>query len=144
MSAMTVLNDLVGISLVRLRRVLYVHNGVVWEHTGPLQLTFQNGASIVLEAGGDGESLIISRGAWVDAFEEPMSDENRHFVEMSGKWTGFEVAPSEPLGRAVGQELTRVAEVRNPSDKLTGVVLKLGTATIRVDVDSDELLVDVA
>ncbi len=47
---------------------------------GPLELTFADGTVVVLDAGGDGESLVVLTGPWKDPFKEPVSEENRVYV----------------------------------------------------------------
>lgn len=144
MSTASLLSDTLGRTLVRIRRVLYTHRGAVTQGGGPLELTFADGTAVVLDAGGDGESLAVVAGTWSDPFEEPLSEENRAFVEKSGKWAAFEVSARDPVRRAVGSQILQVEEVRNPSKKIVGARFQVGDIIIRVSVDSDELLVDVA
>lgn len=144
MSTTSLLSDSAGKTLVGVRRVLFVHHGAVKDGTGPLELTFDGGTSVLLEAGGDGESLSVVAGIWLDAFEEPLTDENRRFVEKSGKWKAFDMTTHAPYSRAVGHQLRQVDYVRSPPDKVVGVTLQLDDVVIRASVDADELIVDVA
>lgn len=144
MSVTSVLDAQKNTTLVGLRRIRYVHQGIAQAPVGPLECAFDDGVAVVLDAGGDGETLTATVGPWVDVFKEPLSEENREFVELSGKWTGFEVVPGEPLWRAVGQPLLRVEEISSPLNKITGVLLRIGSTSIRIYVEFDELFVDVA
>lgn len=99
---------------------------------------------MVLDACGDGESLSVTAGTWSDPFEEPLSEENRAYVEKSGKWTVFEVSDNDPLRRVIGGRVVRVDEIKNPWQKVVGAQIRVGDTTVKVIVDSDELVVDVA
>ena len=138
------LSNSTGKTLVGIRRVLYVHKGVVQNGAGPLELTFDDGTSVVLDAGADGESLAVMAGSWIDPFQEPLSEENQLFIESSGKWTAFDMATLDPFSRAIGHAIDQVDDLRSPSEKVVGTCVRLGDVVILANVDSDELLVDVA
>lgn len=142
MSVAALLEAKVGRMLVGVRRVQFVHRGTVQEFGGPLELTFDDGTAVVLDAGGDGESLALVPTKWVDPFQEPLSAENRDFVEQSGKWTAFDAKGREPWSRAIGNRVETIAGVRNSSDKLVGAQMQFGSVVVRVIVESDDLLVE--
>jgi hypothetical protein len=125
-----------------IRRVCYVHSSSVSD-TGPLEITFEDGTSVVVDAGADGEKLALSAGPWMDPFREPLSEENRRFVETSGKWTLCELAAQDPLQRVLGHQIVRVDELQNSSHSVIGADLELDNLVLRLTVDSDELLAEV-
>lgn len=85
------LTDVIGSRITRVRRVQYVYRGVPDTDFGPFELTF--GARVVLlDNASDGEELRVRTEPWEDPFVEPLSEENRAFVETSGKWTAFDVS----------------------------------------------------
>jgi hypothetical protein len=137
------LRDTTGKTVTGIRRVRYVRGGDVSDDTGPLELEFQDGTSIIVDAGADGEKLTLTPGPWVDPFREPLSEENRRFVESSGKWTLCELTPQDPLRRAIGHQVARVDELRNLADSVVGAHIQLDNLVLQLAADSDELLIDV-
>jgi hypothetical protein len=138
------LYDLTGKVVVGIRRMLYVHKGSIKGSAGPLELTFSDGTSTVFDAGADGESLTVVGGVWIDPFEGPLTEENRTFVETSGRWTPFNMEARVPYSRMIGSRVDQVEAVETPSGKVVGARLRMGDLVLLVTVDSDELLVDVA
>ena len=130
--------------LIGIRRIVYVRQGVVTDSGGPLELTFDDQTSIVFDAAGDGESLAVSSGTWIDPFAEPLSEENRTFIESSGKWTAFSVQAGDPLGRVLGNKILRIDDINNSSEKVVGIQIQAGNMVIQATVDSDALQVRVA
>ena len=130
--------------LIGIRRIVYVRQEVVTDSGGPLELTFDDQTSIVFDAAGDGESLAVSSGTWIDPFAEPLSEENRTFIESSGKWTAFSVQAGDPLGRVLGNKILRIDDINNSSEKVVGIQIQAGNMVIQATVDSDALQVRVA
>ena len=142
MLLLAALHDLADRRLRRLRRIHYQFRGDVDTTTGPIELTFDDGSVLLLDAGPDGESLGVGHEAWLDPFRPPLSAENRDYVDRFGKWTAFDVTDESPYATLIGQRVVAV-DVR-PSrrpDVAIGVVLRLQTAAIVVKVEGDELSV---
>lgn len=59
----------------------------------------------------DGETLRVQMEAWEDPFAGPLSDENRDFVEKSGKWTAFDVSAEGVFAMFIGDVLDTVEPV---------------------------------
>ncbi len=78
---------------------------------------------MVLAGGGDGQSLRWQLGHWLDPFAEPLSDENRAFVVLSGKWEAVDVAEWPGYSRIIGQPITSV-EAITPGSGLTDAVFR--------------------
>ena len=55
-AGMSVLRKHVGREVVRLRRVWFTHGGEILGSEGPLEITFDDGATLVLDAGADGQA----------------------------------------------------------------------------------------
>jgi hypothetical protein len=96
------LADVIDFRITRVRRVHYVYRGVPDTDFGPLELAFGDRV-VLLDNAADGEALRVRRQAWEDPFAEPLSGENRAFVEESGKWTAFDrpeasIRPCQSLG----------------------------------------------
>lgn len=82
----------VGEQLIRMRRIFFSHAGVVERGAGPLELTFGTG-TVLLDVGGDGETLVLQDQPWQDPFEPgPLSAENQTWTAEHGKWTAVEVS----------------------------------------------------
>jgi hypothetical protein len=142
-TAIRLLEGHLGSSVSRIRRLLYVRKGDVNEKAGPLELAFDDASVFLLDGGSDGESLTADQGAWIDPFQDPLSEDNKRFVLESGKWTAFDVSDRPPYSRFIGSELRSVQPITQPSGKVVGARLVFATGTISVRVSADEFLVDV-
>ncbi|MTD56089.1 hypothetical protein [Amycolatopsis pithecellobii] len=114
------------------------------DKAGPLELTFDDESTMFFDAAGNGEELELRSKRWEDPFKEPLSTENKKFVEGSGKWTAFDVSNKPPFSRLIYKEVIGVELIENRERKVVGVHFLLADGTIRVGVQADELYVDVA
>ena len=136
------LDNVLSSKLARVRRVNYVEpTGHFNAAEGPIELTFDGGFTLRLESGADGESLRVSVGEWVDPFAEPLSAENREFVEASGKRTVFDVSELEGYKLLIGQRVENFS-LMTRARKIVGVRLLIGPAALTAEVGADELLVE--
>lgn len=136
------LNNVLSSKISRVRRVNYVEPTGHFNPTeGPVEFTFDSGFTVRLESGADGESLRVSADEWVDPFAEPLSAENREFVEASGKRTAFDVSELEGYNLLIGQRVENFSLMTRMS-KIVGVRLAIGPATLTAEVGADELLVE--
>lgn len=133
-----------GRTICRIRRIRYVLRGEVISSDGPMEFSFTDDFIVLLDAGPDGEALAVKAAAWTDHFAEPLSNDNREFVEQSGKWTAFDVSAQEPYLRLVGEPIQQVVPVRTPENKISGVALTTPAATLRVETQGDQVTVDIA
>ncbi|MFI6079346.1 hypothetical protein ACIA5C_48390 [Actinoplanes sp. NPDC051343] len=135
------LDNVLSSTIARIRRINYVEPAGHFNPTeGPVEFTFDGGFTIRLESGADGESLRISVDEWVDPFAEPLSAENRKFIEASGKRTAFDVSEFEGYKLLIGQRVENFSLITRMS-KIVGVRLAIGPATLAAEVGADELLV---
>lgn len=136
------LTGILSASIVRVRRINYVRPGGVRDvGEGPVEVALDNGAVFRLESGGDGESLRVAVGEWIDPFAEPLSPENREFVARSGKWVAVDVSSDRDFGKLIGARLSDL-NLLIASGKIVGVELVFGSVTMRAEVRADELYVD--
>lgn len=136
------LTDVIGSRITRVRRVHYVYRGVPDTDFGPLELTFGDRV-VLLDNASDGEELRIRTEPWEDPFVEPLSEEDRAFVETSGKWTVFDVSTAGAFASFTGDVLTSVEPVLAGTGKVTGMILRTsGGGVVRVDVEADELFLN--
>ena len=84
----------------------------VTSDSGPIEITFADGSVALLDAGADGEALRVKPAAWTDYFAEPLTSENREFIERCGKWTSFDVTNQEPYSRLINELVLEVMPVR--------------------------------
>lgn len=131
-----------GTPVRRVRRVHYVYAGHADTDFGPVELTVGE-RTFVFDAGADGEALRISEGPWVDPFAEPLSEENRRFVEESGKWAAFDMSPTPTWAAFVGKPLCEATALADTTGKVVGIILRIGDGgLVRLGVMADELFVD--
>lgn len=131
-----------GRVVVQIRRVHYEYQGDVDWGKGPLELTFLDGSSVVFDAAGDGYTLKIRKGPWLDPFAEPLSQENREFVEKHGKWTAFDVSHTSPYETFIGTPISDVDAVRDTSGEVVGAAVHWPVGHLRIEVAGDELFVE--
>jgi len=77
-------------------------------------------------------------GSWVDPFREPLSEENRAYVESHGKWTAFDTSATPEMAPLVEQIVRRVLPIRDQAGLRRGVQLDLGDEQVTYVVDGDE------
>jgi hypothetical protein len=134
--------DAVGTPIRRVRRIHYVYNGRPDTDFGPVELTIGE-RPFLFDTGADRESLRVTETAWADPFREPLSTENREFVERSGKWTAFDVSALGRWAKLIGEPLSDVEAITDDGGKTTGIVLRTEHGgALRLGVMADELFVD--
>lgn len=138
-----ILAGLVGKTIASIRRLFYVFAGRVQSETGPIEVTFSNGSTFLFNVGPDGESLRIEEGHWLDPFQDPLSLENKKFVERSGKVTAFDVSTKRPYDGLIGRTVVDVQPIVGPLNKITGAAFVTEAGAIRITIGADEVLVEV-
>jgi hypothetical protein len=138
------LSSLQGRVVKQIRKVRYTLRGKVTSDAGPIEITFTDDSIVLLDAGPDGEALAVKLTAWVDYFAEPLSIENRRFVEQSGKWAAFDVSDQEPYSRFIKERVGQVIPIRTVENKIKGVTLATAQCSFRVEIEADEVSVDIA
>jgi hypothetical protein len=131
----------VGRKLSRADRIFFVFDSEVERAAGPLELIFDGGDVLLFEVGPDGERLQVSRTPWVDGIESFPTAENLEFAPTHRKWTRFDVSSESGYRDLIDQRIEDIGLVQNPHGKVTGVIIRCGRTTLRVDVEFDELYV---
>jgi hypothetical protein len=125
------------------QRVRYVFQGAISDDDGPLQISFEGGVMLRFDAGADGETLHVDTTPWVDPFAEPLSDENREYVERSGKWTEFDVSDESPYSALIGETVYEVRLITETDGKLVGVIISGGSTELAASTGADNLQVTI-
>jgi hypothetical protein len=134
--------EAIGAPICRVRCIHYVFNGQSDTDFGPVELTIGE-RTFLFDNEPDGDSLRVSQEAWVDPFSEPLTEQNRAFIETSGKWTAFDVSAEGSWTQLIGERLSAVEPVMDDAEKTTGVVLRTEHGgMLRLGVMADELFVD--
>jgi hypothetical protein len=136
--------DFRGRSITRLRRVMFVCRDKIDDTSGPLELSFDDGSTLLFDAGPDGEALAVKPAAWIAYFTEPISAKNQEFILRSGKWTGFDVSGQPPYSQLISTIVQEITPVRTPEDKIKGAIIMTSSCVVRVEVEADEMTVDIA
>jgi hypothetical protein len=134
----------VGQEINRLRRILYLLPDGTTSQEGSIEIMFPNGAVLLLDSGPDGETLRVETHLWTDPFAEPLSDQNRSFVDTAGKWSAFGVSNDALYSRLIGQKVQSVKIIATPAGKLTGCLFQTSVGSLGVQVVADELVVTVS
>ncbi len=133
-----------GRTITGIRRVWFEIRGQYDQTVGPLEITFDDGATVVLDAAANGQSLVVKMGTWDDPFEGKMTPENRQFVRSSGKWSAVDVRHESPYGDLIGERLTGVTPISVGQDDVTGAIMTIGKHEVRAEVEADNLVVNIA
>ncbi len=133
-----------GRTITSIRRVWFEIRGQYDQTVGPLEITFDDGATVVLDAAANGQSLVVKLGTWEDPFEGKMTPENRQFVQSSGKWSAVDVRHESPYLDLVGERLTCVTPISVGVDDVTGAIMTIGKHEVRAEVEADNLVVNIA
>lgn len=134
----TVLANMVGHRIARIEQVFYVFEDKPDPSDCALQVRLDNGDTVHVWVGGDGETVRIVPEPWGDPFAGSLSEENRAFVEQSGKWTLFDTSATPEMASLIGQPIDRVFSVRDDRGTMRGVRLVIGGLVLTYAVDGDE------
>src|ERR1700724_3618777 len=100
------MDQLIGKTVSRVLRVLYVFQGVIEEDEGPLELGFQDGSVALFDF--DKRSCCrvqVTNEEWSDPFASPLSDENVEYIRTHGKWTVFDISDTAPASLVIGRQV---------------------------------------
>lgn len=129
--------SLVGKRITSINRVLYCYQGEIEPGDGPLELVL-DGQPILFDAGPDGESLRVRSKSWSDPFGEPLSPENREYVETHGKWQRVNCAHSNNYSDLLGHRVTDARLLANQFGRVAGVRLSASGHDLWFVVHGDE------
>jgi hypothetical protein len=137
------LTAIVGQRISGVRRILYVGPDGQVGRTGAIELTSTDGTVVVLDSRADGESIRVTGLRWTDPFGEPLSLENRAWVDEVGKWCAFDVRDDPEYVALAGDPVLSVDPVYG-NDTITGALVRTANATLRAHVEADEMQVTVS
>lgn len=143
---MSRLRPLKGSSIAQIRRIFYEFKGVLDDSFGGLEITTSQGDVFYLDCAGDGERLSVSRTAWEDPFQGPLSAENQAYVDEFGKAAAVDVSAVEPYSALLGETVGDVlAIVRGDGSRRAdvGAVLLTNTNYVCAFAEADEFFVSV-
>ena len=129
--------DLIGRRITGVARVFYEYRGLIEEGDGAVELTL-DGEPILFEGDGDGERLRVREQAWIDPFEEPLSEENREFVEEHGRWRRVDCSGTKPYADLCAHKIIDACDLVNRFNRVAGVRISVSTASMWFVVDCDE------
>jgi hypothetical protein len=129
---------MVGHRIARIEQAFYVFKNERDQSQCDLQMHLDNGDTVQFTTGSNGETVRIIAAPWDDPFAEPLSAENRAFVEQSGKWTLFDTSTTSEMAPLIGQRIDRVFSVHDKWGTMHGVRLILGSLVLTYAVTGDE------
>ncbi|WP_330252007.1 hypothetical protein OG874_38805 [Nocardia sp. NBC_00565] len=135
------LAGVVGRRIKAIRRMFYVHGVDVDRTEGPIELTFDDGSVLLLDAGTDGEELRVGSTRWHDPFAGVSEPEYIEYVAESGKYTAFDVGSEPPYSHLLGCRIAAITESRLHDDRLRAATLEVNGSRLAVETIADELLV---
>ncbi|WP_437764586.1 hypothetical protein WMF27_34570 [Sorangium sp. So ce281] len=122
-------------------RILFERDGQIESDDGPLELYLDDGTVVLFDGSADGESLRVQGAPWADPFEPPISDENRLYVEQSGKWSRFEQSSGPRFASLLGEVVSSVAIMKNQFGRDAGVQISIGEKCLWFVVAGDQCYV---
>lgn len=131
------LDTLVGQRLSHFARVRFEYRGEIGADDGPLEVGIDGGV-VLLEGDGDGESLRVLAEAWKDPFAEPLTDENRRYVDEHGRWRRVDVSNHEDYRALIRGRVAGASLLKNEHGRIGGVRLSISTRDLWFVVEGDE------
>ncbi len=131
----------VGRRIRAIRRMFYVHGTDVDRTEGPIELTFDDGSVLLLDAGTDGEELRVGSTPWRDPFAGLTEPEYIDYVAESGKYTAFDVGAEHPYAQLLGCRIAGVSESHMHDDRLRAAIFEVNGSKLAIETLADELLV---
>lgn len=133
--------DLCGVEgkvLASIARVLYEHGGQLDTSDGPVELRFEDGGTLLLDGGSDGETLRTSSSPWRDPFAGQLSAANRAYIQEHGRWTRVDLSNEDAYRDLVGNDVVEMAPLFNEFGRLSGVKLATFDRTMWFVIEGDE------
>ena len=130
--------ELVGRKIERIKRLHYASQGETNTSDGAIELTFADGSVIMCDTAADW-TLQFFGAAWVDPFPEPISDEERSYMDRYGKWVVADVTDQAPYRALVGETISQVIPQFNDLLELSGLVIRTDTAVLDLQMWAGEL-----
>lgn len=131
------LKDLLGKRIRHVARLLYEYRSEIDSDDGGIEIGTDAGV-VLLESDSDGESLRARASPWEDPFREPLSEDNRRYVDEHGKWQRVDVSMQEGYADLVGEPVTGVSLLKSEHGRIAGVRLSVPARSIWVVVGGDE------
>ncbi|WP_336085537.1 hypothetical protein [Nocardia sp. SSK8] len=138
------LNAAVDATIIAVRRMFYVLGTDIDRSEGPIEFTFHDGSTLLLDAGLDGEELRIGVAPWRDPFEPLVDPVNIEYVAASGKYTAFDVTDEDPYVVLTGARVEAVSVISLADGRPRAATLYLTGGMVKVETVADELLVTLA
>lgn len=133
-----ILTRLIEQRIVTIEQAFYVFNDAITQSDCLLQVRVESDFIIHFLGGVDGETVRIVDAPWEDPFVEPLSDENRAFVEQCGKWTLFDTSATPHMAPLVEHTIRSISLVHDQRGIRRGVELEIGSTLLTYLVDGDE------
>lgn len=130
----------VGQRVARVRRGRYSLPVSDMDEGGFLELTFVSGDVLLLDIGSDW-TLTAQAQAWNDPFTEPISAENRDFVERHGRWTAVDVSQGDAR-LLTGSSISSASLLTDDMADVVGVVLLADGVVVSATAWGGELFVE--
>ncbi|HEU4452992.1 MAG TPA: hypothetical protein VFR81_08025 [Longimicrobium sp.] len=124
------LRHALGTRLAAAARMHWTHGERVDRSTGPLELRFDDGPTLVLSTGAHGEWMRVDPNPWIDSLAGGASDEDRAFAAEYGKMSRIDVSALPGYADAVGRALDAVRWIESASGSIGGVELAFGPARL--------------
>ena len=136
--AWQIVKIMVGRTIQRIHRVLYVFEDEIDWNEGALQLTFTDGSVLLLDGDSDGESLKVDGAPWLDAFSGKLNEKNKVFIQKHGKWSLVDVSEMMPYNLWPGVTVDMIRQIFNRFGILCGVQVSGGEQNLSFIVEADE------
>ncbi len=137
----TALSAVVDATIIAVRRMFYVLGDDIDTAEGPIEFTFHDGSTLLLDVGVDGAELRIGAAPWRDPFEPLVDPVNIEYVAASGKYTAFDVTDEHPYVLFTGRRVDAVSVVPLPDGRPRAATLYLGEGMVKAESIADELIV---
>jgi len=131
------LKNLAGSRITYIARVLYEYGGEIETDDGAVEIGLDDRV-FLLDAAADGDKLLVREGAWKDPFSDPLSEENRRYIESHGKWRWVDCSHLNAYSELIGQSITGVVALMNENSRIAGVRIAASNRSLWFVIHGDE------
>ena len=132
--------QLVGREIARVRRLHYVFQDEVNTSDGPIELTFEDGESLLCDAASDW-TLDFYGKAWVEPLREPLSETDKAYVDRYGRWRAYDVTDQPMYRGLVGRTVRQALPQYNELLEMTGLLVRTDESVLDLQIWAGELRV---
>lgn len=135
------LKKIIGKAIIKIERLYYRKKDFIEKDKGAIQFSFNDGTVVYLDVDADSETLLIKKEKWEDPFIEPLSVENKDYVDNFGKWEIFDVSDCHEYRDLINRSVINVSSINDKSGINVGALFDVEGLLVNILTGADFLWV---